>query len=299
MEREKENLSYREGKHRLKSIRWMLFWIAAIQMLAILAFAMLESVFSLSFPAWIQMLIIELAAYLFPITLYARENKILSAREARERFGLCHCERKMWPLVILAGIGCQMVMIVLNLPATLIMGQADGYIPPNIWELLIAIVIVGAIPAFFEEFLFRGIVYGVMKEVNDKAAVIFTTLMFALMHGSVAGFFGYLFLGWASVAILKKTDSLYACMTFHFVNNTTALILSWLSPILLYMPTVTIIIFIIGIIMAVWSFGYILVTARHRRPVRLVKTSLLMEQSLVNLPIILCILCVIITLVRG
>ena len=81
MESEKENLSYREGKHRLKSIRWMLFWIAAIQMLAILAFAMLESVFSLSFPAWIQMLIIELAAYLkAAVELYRADLDNLAAK---------------------------------------------------------------------------------------------------------------------------------------------------------------------------------------------------------------------------
>lgn len=299
MDREKGRLSYREGKHRLKSIRWMLFWIAAIQTLAIGVFSVLSEIFSVSPPFWIQMLIIELSAYLFPIILYARENKLLTLKEARERFGLCPCQKNLWLLVALAGIGCQSVMVILNLPVTLMLGQEDGYIPQSILELMLAIVIVGAIPAFFEEFLFRGIVFGVMKEVNDKAAVIFTTLMFAFMHGNIAGFLGYLFLGWASVLILKKTGSLYACMTFHFVNNATALILSYLSPALLYMPTVTIIIFIIGIILAIGVFGYFMVTHKHQRPVRLIKTSVLLEQSFVNLPIILCIICVLFTFIRG
>ncbi len=288
-----KRLSYREGKHRLKSIRWMLFGIAAVQLVAWFIMTLVASFFSAPPPFWFQILVIELSAYLVPISMYARANRLLTARDARERFGLKSCKRSLWPLVILAGIGCQFIMIVLNLPINLILEQSDSAVPTSIFDLLMAVFVVAAIPAVFEEFLFRGIVYGVMKEFNTKAAMLFTTFMFALMHGSLAGLLGYLFLGWASITILRCTGSLYACMAFHFTNNVTALLLSWFSSTLFYLPAETIWLFIVGILVAIVTLVLIKGFTSQAKPTELIKTSVLLEQSIVSLPILLCILCVI------
>ncbi len=291
--REPEQFSYREAKHRLRSIRWMLFWIAAVQTGVTVVMALITSFFSVPPPFWLQILLIELLAYLLPLSLYARENRLLTARTARERFGLRPCSDRLWPFVILGGIGCQFVMILVNLPVNLLLAEGESVIPETIPELLAALVVVAAVPALFEEFLFRGIVYGVMKELNEKAALIFTTVMFALMHGSVTGFLGYLFLGWATVMVLKRTGSLYACMAFHLINNGAALLLSWFSPRLLAFPMATIWLFLGGVLQAAAAF-WGLSRMSLEKPVKpRIKTSDLLGQSFTSIPVILCVLCII------
>ncbi len=288
---EKNIPSYREGKLRLRSIRWMLFWIAAVQSAVAIVVAVVASFFSVPPPFWVQMLLVELLAYLLPLSLYARENRLLTARTARERFGLKACRKDLWVYVLMGGIGCQFVMILLNLPVNLLLSQGEPIVPQNLAELLAALVVVAVIPAIFEEFLFRGIVYGVMKEFNTRAALMFTTVLFALMHGSVTGFLGYLFLGWAAVQILRRTGSMYACMGFHLANNVTAVLLSRYSGELLYYPLGTLWLFVMGIAMGVLGFWGIRKMTKPAPQTNLMKAADLLGQSFFSLPVILCLLC--------
>ncbi len=287
------DLSYREEKQRLRSIRWMLFWIVSVQSGVALIVSIVSSFFAVPPPFWIQLLLVELFAYLLPLSLYARENRILTAKTARERFGLRPCKKNLWIFVILAGVGCQFVMLLLNLPVNLLLNEGESVVPKNLPELLAAIVVVAIVPAVFEEFLFRGIVYGVMKEFNTRAAMVFTTLLFAMMHGSITGFLGYLFFGWAAIQVLNRTGSMYACMGFHLANNLVAVLLSRYSENLLSYPTGTLLLFGFGLLAAVlggvglWKMGL--------TPTENTRTNGrdLLGQSFFNLPIFLCILCIV------
>lgn len=285
-----DKFSYRDGKHRLKSIRWMLFYIIAVQTVVTAGLSVIATFLPFDIPLYIQMLGIELLAYLLPVSLYAKENRLLSAAEARERFGLKPCKKSLIPLVIIAGYGCQFVMVLLNLPMNFLIPQSAEYIPQNALELAAAAVVLAVIPAIFEEFLLRGIVYGVMAEFNSKAALIFTVVIFALLHVNPAGMPGYLFLGVLLVFVLRRTGSLYACMMLHAVNNLTALFLSCLSGGLMETPSATLWLFITGFLAeAVACVGIAAFTAKSK-PVSRIKTSEFLGQSFVNLPIILCII---------
>lgn len=283
-----DKLSYREGKHRLKSIRKMLLFIVVVQTAVTAAAAVINSFLENPAPVYLQLLVIELLAYLLPISLYARENRLLKAADARERFGLKRFDKRLIPLIIIAGFGCQFVMVILNLPLSLAV-SGGGYMPNGVTELIAAVIVIGIIPAVFEEFLLRGIVYGVMADFNDKAAMIFTTVMFALLHGSIQGIIGYLFLGVMLVFILRRTGSLYACMLFHLTNNLTAIILLYLNSELIYNPAATLWLFAAGVIGT--AAGYIGISAftKPKEPVRVIKASELLGQSFVNLPVLLCI----------
>ncbi len=284
-----QSTSYREGKHKLKSIRWMLFFVVVVQTAVTMVAGLISSFFAVPPPVYLQMLVIELLAYLLPISLYAKENRLLTVREAREGFGLKRCRNTLIPWIILAGFGCQFVMIVLNLPLNLLLGQSDGFIPQTPWELAMAILVLGIVPAVFEEFLLRGIVYGVMAEFNSRVALLFTTVMFALMHGSPAGFVGYLFLGAMLVLLLRRTGSLYACILFHLVNNVTALLLSYFSNELFDTPVGTLQLFAFGV--AVFAVGWIVLSTitKRKKSVMRIATGEFLGQSFVNLPILLCI----------
>lgn len=282
--------SYREGKHRLKSIRKMLFFIVFVQTVVTAVAALVNSFLDNPAPVYLQLLIIELLAYFLPICLYARENRLLKAVEARERFGLKKFDKRIVPFIILSGFGCQFAMVVLNLPMSFLPLGSDGYIPVGFLDLIGAIIVIGIIPAIFEEFILRGIVYGVMAEFNDKAALIFTTVMFALLHASPAGIPGYIFLGIMLVLILRRTGSLYACMLFHLTNNITAVFLLYFNAQLFYNPVTTLWLFVAGLTGLLLGYMGVSVFTKPKKPVRLIKTKELLGQSFVNLPVLLCII---------
>ncbi len=285
----KTDPSYREGKHKLISIRWMLFFVVAVQTVVTGAVSLVSSFLETPPPFYLRMLLIELFAYLLPLSLYAKENRLLTRREAREQFGLKEFSLPLIPWVILAGVGCQFVMILLNLPLNLLLADSDSYIPTAWWELLLAIPVVALIPAFFEEFLLRGIVHGIMASYNTRAALIFTTVMFALLHGNPAGIAGYLFLGGILVWVLRRTGSLYACILFHFSCNLTALLISFGSGGLMEQPGLTIQLFLFGCLAAFLGILGISSMTKRPHPRRMLPTAEFLGQSFVNLPILLCI----------
>jgi membrane protease YdiL (CAAX protease family) len=82
-----------------------------------------------------------------------------------------------------------------------------------------------------EEVLFRGYGLARIRELaGDQRALLFTALMFALVHGSwvkLPGAFAIgLFLGW----LVLRTGSLWPALLGHFTNNGIAYVLSRLSP---------------------------------------------------------------------
>lgn len=285
------NISYRGRKHKLRSIQRMLLFIVLVQIGVTALCGLINSFLSTPLPVYLQMLVIEFLAYLLPIIMYARENRILKATEAREKLGFKPFKNKLVPFVIILGFGCQFVMVILNLPLNLILSQSDGYVPQNIWELFVAMVVIGIIPAIFEEFILRGLVYGVMANFNDKAALIFSTVMFALLHSSPSGIIGYIFLGATLAIIFRRTGSLYSCVLLHLVNNITALLVSYFSMIeLQYSPVGTLWTFAIGIVSAIVGAMGIMVYTKPPRSIELIKKSVLLRQSFMNIPIIICII---------
>lgn len=281
--------SYRAGKHRLKSIRRMLFFIAAAQTAVTAAAAFISSFISIEPPVYLQMLVIELLAYLLPISMYAKENRLLNGADARRRFGLRGCGILQLAAAFVIGYGCQFAMVLVDLPITIGISADGGYIPHSTAELAAAVVVVAVIPAVFEEFLLRGIVYGVMAEFNTSAAAIFTTIMFALLHGNLSGVPGYLLLGIILIFVLRRTGSLYACMLLHMANNVTAVLLSYFSSVLIDVPSATIKLFVTGIIIGFAAIAALAVFTKPSAKIKRIRASELLGQSFINLPIILCI----------
>ena len=96
--------------------------------------------------------------------------------------------------------------------------------------LFINLLVIGIIPAVCEEFLFRGIIITWFKNQfrNIHIAVFLSAFIFSAIHFQFYGlvprfllglYFGYLFI-W--------TGSLLPCIIAHFINNGTAVIVSYL-----------------------------------------------------------------------
>ena len=266
----------------------MLFAIALINALASVAFMIVSSFYENGIPVFIQMFITGLLAYIVPICVYAKVTGMTS-KEASERFYLKKSKTHYIVLAALLGIGCQFIAVVLNLPMNMLFKNYDSYTASSISELVLAIVVVGVLPALFEEFLFRGIVLGSMSEINAKAAIIFSSVMFAILHADICGFLGYLFMGFTLSVVTRRTESVLAAVVFHFMNNVTALLLGYFNPIFMYEPKILIALFAGGVLLfAVVAILFVKITKRQDEAKR-IPTGRLLAQNFVSVPIILTI----------
>ena len=107
--------------------------------------------------------------------------------------------------------------------------RAPGTPPPpqSERELALAILSMGAIPAVFEELLFRGFVLSAWESRGTTFAVGMSTVLFALLHGNLYGLPAYLLVGAVSGIVTFATDSVYSGIIYHTVYNAAALFISY------------------------------------------------------------------------
>lgn len=101
--------------------------------------------------------------------------------------------------------------------------------PANTRELALSIITLAAIPAVCEEFLFRGAVLSAFESGGTRHAVILSSLLFALLHGSIIGAPSQFILGVILALLVFWTDSIYAGLIYHTVHNAAAVILDYLQ----------------------------------------------------------------------
>lgn len=74
-------------------------------------------------------------------------------------------------------------------------------------------------PAFAEEFLFRGVIYGNLRPFGRSQAILISALLFSLMHQNIGQFF-YTFMAGVVMAIMYElTGNIWCSVLFHLFNN--------------------------------------------------------------------------------
>ncbi|MDB5203222.1 MAG: hypothetical protein JWQ27_2631 [Ferruginibacter sp.] len=99
-------------------------------------------------------------------------------------------------------------------------------------EYLMALVIMAFFPAMFEEVFFRGAMQNLLVRwwKMPLLAIIFTSLVFSLIHMSVYLFISRAVLGFVLGLIYHKTKNIWVNIIAHFLNNAIAVTqLFWLS----------------------------------------------------------------------
>lgn len=107
----------------------------------------------------------------------------------------------------------------------------DSYQPPNntVGFYFLNLLLLGIIPAIFEELLFRGIIFqGLRDRFKPLSSVLLTALLFALMHQSITQFIYPFILGVVLTIVMDKTNNLIYPIIIHFFNNFTTLTLGFL-----------------------------------------------------------------------
>jgi uncharacterized protein len=95
----------------------------------------------------------------------------------------------------------------------------------SIPELLFVMVVVAVVPAFSEEFLFRGLVQRNFEHSFGLAGgAIAAGIIFGLYHLNPFSMFPLIVLGVLFGLLVYKTGSILSAVLAHFVNNTVAIV---------------------------------------------------------------------------
>lgn len=85
-------------------------------------------------------------------------------------------------------------------------------------------------PAFCEEVVFRGVVYGGYRKGGNKFwAVILSGFMFGVMHGNLNQALYAFVIGVLLALLLESTGSIFTTMLFHFVYNAQSCCMMYLA----------------------------------------------------------------------
>lgn len=92
-------------------------------------------------------------------------------------------------------------------------------------EFLMALVIMAFFPALFEEIFFRGAMQNFFVKwwKQPLLAIIVTSLVFSLIHGSIYLFISRAVLGFVLGLMYFKTKNIWVNVIAHFLNNAIAL----------------------------------------------------------------------------
>jgi membrane protease YdiL (CAAX protease family) len=87
-------------------------------------------------------------------------------------------------------------------------------------KFLQALLLVAVLPAVFEEIMHRGVLLkGYQKEIGVKRALIYSSLLFGLMHLNVGQVFYATIMGALIGVTVIVSGSIFPAMIVHFINN--------------------------------------------------------------------------------
>ena len=135
-----------------------------------------------------------------------------------------------------------------------------AYDTENMWLSLLTLTV---IPAILEELFFRGATMSVLSKEKTVAAIFISALLFALVHGSLYLIFSSFFAGIIFGITVYLTDSIFASMLTHFLNNIMAYILFTYSSLLSDAGFDDTIFFVTVLVFLISVYGAISVTAKR------------------------------------
>ncbi len=135
-----------------------------------------------------------------------------------------------------------------------------AYDMKNMW---LSLLVLAVIPAITEELFFRGATMSILSKEKTAAAIFISAALFAFVHGSLYLIFSSFFAGIIFGITVYLTDSIYAPMLTHFINNIMAYILFTYSAMLSDAGFDDTIIFVTVFVFLISVYGAISVTARR------------------------------------
>ena len=85
--------------------------------------------------------------------------------------------------------------------------------------LIVNLIFIALLPAFCEEFVFRGALYGTYRRFGVKKAIVLSALLFGGLHLNFNQFVYTVAAGFLFVLIMEGTGSIFYSMLAHFIMN--------------------------------------------------------------------------------
>ena len=98
-----------------------------------------------------------------------------------------------------------------------IMGEIMRTMKP--YEIVLNFIVISVIPAFCEEFLFRGAILSNCRPFGRSNAIIISAVLFALMHQNAAQLLYTFAEGIVLGLVYEYTGSIWSCTILHLFNN--------------------------------------------------------------------------------
>ena len=102
-------------------------------------------------------------------------------------------------------------------------------LPTDRMGLMLCVFYIAVLPGICEEFLFRGMLLSAFEGEGTRRAMVISSLLFMLMHGSLIGAPAEFLLGMIIAALVIYTDSIYAGLIYHTVHNTATVLLQFMQ----------------------------------------------------------------------
>ncbi len=153
--------------------------------------------------------------------LMARIHK----QKAREFFGM-RLFRLRWLPITLCGAGAAMLGAALinlglsniGLPEWLT-PQVQNPFASGVSDPLAPFLALALVPAIFEELFIHGAAMHAFRDRGEWQAVLYTSLMFSMLHGSLTNLFGTFFAAVIYGYMTIVCGSIYPAMLAHLLNN--------------------------------------------------------------------------------
>lgn len=172
-------------------------------------------------------LITEFLLIAFPTIIYVKFKGASVKRELRfNRLGLIDVL-----LIIVAFFSAYFVAVFLNLLAEILISMLGNLIIPEIPfannpnEYFMLLFIIAGSAGICEEILFRGFILRAYEKLGMWPNIIITALLFSILHLNIQNIVAPFFLGILLGFVVYKTNSIFAGIIGHFVNN--AISVTW------------------------------------------------------------------------
>lgn len=92
------------------------------------------------------------------------------------------------------------------------------------YSLVLQFITIAIVPAFCEEFLFRGVILSNLMPYGKSTAIVISALCFGLMHGNFVQFLYATAAGIVLGVVYVKTESIWPSTFIHLINNAISIL---------------------------------------------------------------------------
>lgn len=109
------------------------------------------------------------------------------------------------------------------------LAQSAAPIPDTPSLFLFSLFVISITPAICEEVMFRGVIMDAYENLSKRKAIIISAFLFGIYHINIQNLIGPLLIGIIFGITVYKTNSIFAGMIGHGINNAIALTIGYFA----------------------------------------------------------------------